>query len=166
MTGMDREKDVLIRFLDQQRSHVFGILDGLTDEQLRKPTLPSGWSCLGLVKHLALGDEHYWFRCIMGGEPLDFFPEGRGSDWEVGSDESADDILALYRDEIAHSNAIIEVTSLDTPPRQDDPWWGEWSAAFTDFRYIMMHVIAETACHAGHLDAAAELIDHRQWVVN
>jgi hypothetical protein len=71
----------------------------------------------------------------------------------------------LYREEIAHSDAIIETISLNTPPRQRDPWWGEWAARFTDLRYIIMHVITETACHAGHLDAAAELIDQRQWVV-
>ena len=36
---------------------------GLTEEQLTRPVLPSGWHCLGMVKHLALSDEHYWFRC-------------------------------------------------------------------------------------------------------
>jgi hypothetical protein len=34
-----------------------------------------------------------------------------------------------------------------------------------DFRFIMLHVITETACHAGHLDAARELLDRRQWIV-
>jgi hypothetical protein len=73
MFGMDHDKDLLLRFLGQQRSHVFGILEGLSEEQLRAPMLPSGWSCLGMVKHLALSDEHYWFRCIMAGEPLSLF---------------------------------------------------------------------------------------------
>lgn len=165
MSDLDVEKDVLRRFLEQQRKHVTGILDGLSEEDLRRPVLPSGWSCLGMVKHLALSDEHYWFRCIMAGQPLSFFPEERGWDWTVSPDESAADIVALYRDEIAHSNAIIDATPLDAPPRQQDPWWGDWAAKFTDLRYVMLHVIAETACHAGHLDAAAELIDGRQWVV-
>jgi hypothetical protein len=59
---MDHETRVLLQFLDQQRNHVLGILNGLSEEQLRQPLLPSGWSCLGMVKHLALADEHYWFR--------------------------------------------------------------------------------------------------------
>jgi hypothetical protein len=165
MSGMDQEKDVLLRFLERHRSHVLGILDGLSEEDLRRPVLPSGWSCLGMVQHLALADEHYWFRCIMAGEPLDFFPGQRGSDWVLNPADSAADILTLYRDEIARSNAIIEATPLDAPPRQKDPWWGEWGNQITDLRYILLHVIGETACHAGHLAAAAELIDGRQWVV-
>ena len=58
MSDLDVEKDVLRRFLEQQRKHVAGILDGLSEEDLRRPVLPSGWSCLGMVKHLALSDEH------------------------------------------------------------------------------------------------------------
>jgi hypothetical protein len=50
-------------------------------------------------------------------------------------------------------------------PRQPDPHWQEWGIDFPDLRFIMLHVIKETACHAGHLDAARELIDGRQWIV-
>ena len=38
-------------------------------------------------------------------------------------------------------------------------------APFPDLRFIMLHVMKETACHAGHLDAVRELIDGRQWIV-
>jgi len=73
---MDEEKALLLDFLEGERGHVLGILDGLSDEQLRRPVLPSGWNCLGMVKHLALSDEHYWFRCVVGGEDFGFFPPG------------------------------------------------------------------------------------------
>ena len=73
---MDPEAELLRDFLDQQRNHVLGILEGLDDEQLRRPVLPSGWNCLGMIKHLALADEHYWFRSVVGGESFDFFPQG------------------------------------------------------------------------------------------
>ena len=118
-----------------------------------------------MVKHLALSDEHYWFRCVVAGESFDFFPEGDNADWQVAPGETAEDIFALYRDEIAHANAIIEATPLDEPPRQLDPRWGEWGKRFTDLKFVMLHVLKETACHAGHLDAAAELLDGRQWIV-
>jgi hypothetical protein len=52
---------------------------------------------------------------------------------------------------------------LEAPPRQRDPWWGDWEVP--DLRFILLHVIAETACHAGHLDAGRELLDGRQWLV-
>ncbi len=63
---------------------MLGILEGLTDEQLRRPVLPSGWHCLGMVKHLALADEHYWFRSVVGGESFGFFPQGPNAEWQLG----------------------------------------------------------------------------------
>jgi Protein of unknown function (DUF664) len=163
---MDQRTEVLQEFLDIQRNHVLGSLEGMTEEQLRRPVLPSGWSCLGLVKHLALSDEHYWFRCVVAGEPLEgWFPEGPDAEWQVGPDETAEDVFALYRAEIERSNEIIAATPIDMPPRQLDPRWGEWGKRFTDLGFVMMHVITETAVHAGHLDAVVELIDGRQWIV-
>jgi hypothetical protein len=163
---MDEETQRLLDCLEQQRNHVVGIVEGLSEEQLRRPILPSGWSVLGMVKHLALDDEHYWFRCIVGGESLDFFPDRSDNDrgaWDVAPGESSEHVFDVYRDEIARSNAVIAITPLHAAPRQRDPWWGNWDVP--DLRFIMLHVIAETACHAGHLDAARELLDGRQWIV-
>ena len=160
---MDDETRALLDCLNRQRDHVLVILEGLSEEQLRRPVLPSGWHCLGMVKHLALSDEHYWFRSIVAGESLDFFPVGDRADWQVGPSEPAQDVFDLYRDEIQRANAIIAATPLDAPPRQRDEWWGDWQVP--DLRYIMLHVIAETACHVGHLDVVRELIDGRQRIV-
>jgi uncharacterized damage-inducible protein DinB len=164
MTPEASETQMLRNTLDRQRQHVLGILGGLSEDQLTQPVLPSGWSCLGLVNHLALDVEHYWFRCILGGEPLDFFAEAhaRGG-WEVGSIGSAGEVLDLYRAEIERANAVLSVTNLETAPRQRDDWWGDWDVP--NARFVILHVIAETACHAGHLDATRELLDGRQWVV-
>jgi hypothetical protein len=172
---VNREKEVLLGQLDSQRRHVLGILEGLSDEQLRRPVMPSGWNCLGLVQHLALSVEHYWFRCVVAGEPLDSFPEGQNADWQVDSGKSAEDVFDLYRDEIARSDAIITATSLDAAPKQPDERWAEWGMScghcwgcttrdFPDQRSVIMHVITESAVHAGHLDATRELIDGRQWI--
>ncbi len=54
---MSDETQVLLQFLDTEREHVLGSLEGLSEDQLRRPVLPSGWNCLGLVKHLALADD-------------------------------------------------------------------------------------------------------------
>lgn len=165
MSDASREMQLLQAHLDSQRRHVLGAIDGLSDEELRRPVLPSGWHCLGMLKHLALSDEHYWFRCVVAGEPLDFFPEGPNADWQVEPDESADDIVELYRSEIRRSDEILAASSVDEPPKQPDPQWEEWGMAFPDLRSIVLHVITETAVHAGHLDAVRELVDGRQWVV-
>lgn len=159
------EKELLQRRLAGQRAHVLGILDGLSDEQLRRPVLPSGWHCLGLLQHLALSDEHYWFRCVVGGEPLDYFPSEPNGDWIVDPGRPASDVLEQYRDEIAHADAIIAATDLEAPPAYTDPQWAQWGMSFPDLRTIMLHVLVETSVHAGHLDAVRELIDGRQWIV-
>jgi hypothetical protein len=160
------EKVALLACLDGQREHVLGILEDLSEEQLRRAVLPSGWSSLGLVKHLAESDEHYWLRCIMAGESLSYFPDhnldGDG-DWRVSPGETPAEIFGLYREEIARSNEIIRATDLDAAPAQRDGWWGDWDVP--DLQFVLLHLIAETACHAGHLDAVRELIDGRQWVV-
>jgi hypothetical protein len=162
---VEADRAQLHKSLTVQRQHVLGILDGLSESQLRQPVLPSGWNCIGLVRHLALEVEHYWFRCIIAGESLDYF--GGGDDqkdaWQLGPDETPASILDLYRDEIARADDIIASTALAAPPAQRDAWWGDWDVP--DLRFVLFHVLAETACHAGHLDAARELLDRRQWVV-
>src|SRR5262245_21861931 len=162
---INREMELLLRSLDAQRRHVLGTLDGLSEEQLRRPVLPSGWHCLSLIKHLAWSDEHYWFRCVVAGEPTDDLPEEASGDWRVGAGESATDVFEHYRDEIRRSNAILSETSLDAAPKQPDTSWATCGVDFPDVRSVVMHMVTETAVHAGHLDAVRELIDGRQWLV-
>lgn len=160
--AMIRESKALLSSLNEQRDHVLGILAGLPDEALRRPVLPSGWTCLGLVRHLAIDVERFWFRSIFAGQQV----EPRESDaavWQVSSDESAEAILDLYRHEIELANAIIAAADVDTAPASWPDEWGGWR--LHDLREIILHVIAETACHAGHLDAVRELIDGRTWLV-
>jgi hypothetical protein len=159
------ERDLLIERLDGQRHHVLTQLDGLSDEQLRRPVLPSGWSCLGLVRHLTLSDERYWFEVVVAGGPLDFWPEGDNGDWQVRPDEPAADVLAAYRSAIARSNEIISTRRLGDPPKQPEPWWHDAGLDFPDVRTVVVHVLVETSVHAGHLDVVRELLDGRQHLV-
>ena len=140
-------------------------LEGLTDEQLRRPVLPSGWSCLGLVRHLTLSDERYWFEVVVAGEPLDFWPEGDNGDWRVEPDEPVEDVLEAYRSAIVRSDEIITARHLDAAPAQPEDWWESAGLQFPDLRTVLVHVLVETATHAGHLDAVRELLDGRQYLV-
>lgn len=164
-TPLDAERALLLSRLRGQRRHILDQLQGLSDAQLRASALPSGWSCLGLVRHLTLSDERYWFEVVMAGGPLDFWPEGDNGDWIVGSDESADDVIDAYRAAADASDSLIEATPLDTPPGRPEQWWAAAGMAFPDLRTVLVHVLVETATHAGHLDAARELIDGRQYIV-
>jgi len=163
-TETSAERDLLLRRLAGQRRHVLDQVEGLSDEQLRRPVLPSGWSCLGLLRHLTLSDERYWLGVVMAGEPLDFWPEGTNADWLVHDDEPAASVIAAYREAIERSDAIIASLSLDAPPATVEAWWAESGQAFPDLRTVLVHVLVETATHAGHLDAVRELLDGKQYL--
>ena len=158
---VDEEKDALLAALDSQREHVLGTLDGLPEDALRRPALPSGWTPLGMVRHLALEVEQFWFRGAVAGEPITLTSGDEA--WQVPPDASAAAILDLYRDQIARADAIIAATPIDAMPK----WWPDFFANFPPrpLRKTMLHVITETATHAGHLDAARELLDGTQWLV-
>ncbi len=160
---MSTEGKALLESLTGQRRHVLGILEGLSEEDLRRPVLPSGWTCLGLVHHLALDVERFWFRAVMAGEPMEAGDDAEDA-WQVGPDVPADAVLDLYCREIELADAIISAIDVDTAPawRPEDLFG---SFRLDDLREIMLHVITETACHAGHLDAVRELIDGRRWMV-
>lgn len=163
---VDDEMTTLRAALSSQRNHVLSALDGLSDHQLAQSVMPSGWSCAGLVKHLALSDEHYWLRSIVGGESLDdFFPEGDGADWVLAASETPASVLALYRAEIAAADRALDGLAATDPPAQRDPLWDQWGIDVPTVRSIMLRMIIETATHAGHLDATRELLDGKQHLV-
>jgi hypothetical protein len=157
---MDVTKEALLESLDGQRAHVLGILDGLDDGALRRAVLPTGWNCVGMLHHLAVEVEEFWFGHIVAGEPLR--PSGEtASAWTVNPTTAPEEVIALYRARISQADEIIRATPLDAEPKQWPDFFGTWR--LPDLRAIL-HVITETACHAGHLDAARELIDGRTWL--
>jgi hypothetical protein len=72
------------------------------------------------------------------------------------SGEPSAEIIGFCRDQCARSDAVLAVTPLSAPPRgrHGDPETGEPP----DVRWVVLHMIEETARHAGHLDIAGELI--------
>jgi len=160
--GMDTTKEALLETLDAQRQHVLGSLEGLDAAALRQRTLPTDWTCVGMVQHLALDVERFWFRQTVAGEPFDDSGDSTSA-WVVEPTVPPEGILALYRDEIDRANTVIRATPLEAAPEQWAEHFGSWR--LPDLRAIILHVIVETACHAGHLDAARELIDGKTWLI-
>jgi Protein of unknown function (DUF664) len=161
---VNAETETLLAYLKAQRRHVLGTLEGLDEAALRRPVLPSGWTCVGMVSHLAIDDECFWFRAVVAGEPavIDMVNE-RSDAWHVADDVPVKDIIDLYRREAGLADAIIAAADLEREPAYWPSFFGEWR--LDNVREVLLHVIAETACHAGHLDAARELLDGRQWMV-
>jgi uncharacterized damage-inducible protein DinB len=158
--GYGSEKDLLVAKLDAQREHILGALEGLSDEQLRRPVLPTGWTCLGLVQHLTQDVELHWFAEVFAGQPA---PESRQG-WTVSDDAPAQDVLAAYRAATARANEVIAGHDLLAAPLAwPEGRFGGWR--LHDLRQMILHVVTETACHAGHLDAARELLDGQTWLI-
>src|SRR5260221_13913278 len=106
---MTKESQVLLSSLAAQRNHVLGILEGLSEEDLRRPILPSQWTCAGLVHHLAIDVEQFWFRAVVAGEPMpDDEPDNA---WQVPADLTATAVLDAYRRGIDVAGAIMCPTS-------------------------------------------------------
>lgn len=155
-------KNALLESLGGVRRHVLGILDELDEAALAKPALPSAWTSLGLVRHLALDVERFWFRAVIAGD-RSVIDALDGDAWQVPDGTPAQEILDLYRMETALADAVLRDVDLAAAPK----WWPDF---FGDFRLdtageVILHVLTESATHAGHLDAARELIDGRQWMV-
>ena len=147
------EKESLKVALDRHRDAVLWKLEGLDDEQLRRPMVPSGTSLLGLVKHLA-AVEYGWFCDTFGreAEPLPFDDDDPDADLRIEPGETTEDVLAFYgRARAAADQAIDELDIEDT----GTAWFGE---AVT-MRWVLIHMVEETARHAGHVDILRELID-------
>ncbi|MGF1425436.1 DinB family protein [Kitasatospora sp. LaBMicrA B282] len=161
----DTELTTLLGVLTSKRAHVLGILEGLDEEALRRPVLPSGWTCLGLVHHLAVDDEKFWFRAVAAGDEA-AIEEILGSEedaWQPAPELSAAEVFARYRRECELADAFLAGADLDAAPGWWPEFFGDWR--YDNLREVVLHMITETATHAGHLDAVRELIDGRQRLV-
>ena len=147
------EKESLKVSLDRHRDTVLWKLEGLGDDDLRRPMVTSGTSLLGLVKHLG-SVEYGWFCETFGRptEPLPFDENDPESDMRARPDETTEDVLAFYgRARAAADQVIDELDVEDT----GTAWFGD---AVT-MRWVLIHMVEETARHAGHIDILRELID-------
>jgi hypothetical protein len=150
------EREMLRAYLDFHRATLAMKCDGLTDEELRRQSMPpSTLSLLGLVRHMA-EVERTWFRKVINREdiPLVWSDEG---DYQVAYDASTStraEAFGAWQAEVEHSRRIErEAESLDVVAHQ--PRWGE----DVSLRLVMLHLIHEYARHNGHADFLREGID-------
>lgn len=139
--------------LDRHRDVVLWKLEGLDEEQLRRPMTPSGTSLLGLVKHLA-ANEYGWFSETFGRktEPLPFSDDDPDADLRPEPQETAAEIAAFYGRSRNASDRVINELDLDAV---GTAWFGQE----VSLRWALIHMIEETARHAGHMDIVRELLD-------
>lgn len=148
------EREALVNFLDAQRHGLMRKVNGLDDESDRRAPTASSLSLLGLVKHAALW-ERRWFQVVMAGrhQPGEW-PETRAGDADlaVDAEDTVDQWVAYYRAQIEQSHAVVASMDLDTASARTD-------IIQCNLRYVLFHMIEETARHAGHADIIRETLD-------
>ena len=154
------ELDQLTRYLDLQRATILRKCEGLTQEQLAQPLPSSSLTLGGLLNHLALVEDS-WFRVRFSGEPDDH--RWAGVDWEADPDyefrTAADvqpaELRRRYEEACDRSRETVaaakSLDQLSVQPRANGRHF--------DLRWVMLHLIEETARHAGHADLLREAID-------
>lgn len=155
-------KDTLKNYLQAQRDALLWKVEGLGERDLRWPMTPTGTNLLGLLKHVG-SMEYGYFGDVFGrppAEPLPWLADDaeHNADMWATADQSRDWVVAFYRRACAHADETIDAFPLDAPG--EVPWWRP-DTREVNLHRILVHMIAETARHAGHADIVRELTDGR-----
>ena len=144
------ESEILRGMLYFQRLEIVRAITGLSAADAHWKPDPEANSLIEIVSHLAWV-EWGWFECIVGGLQADFPGDDRRRGFDVDPGESPEAVKAGYLANVARSNEIWDSTELDRTFDSDE---GKVS-----LRWIVIHMIEETARHAGHADITRQLID-------
>jgi uncharacterized damage-inducible protein DinB len=147
------EKESLHISLDRHRDLVLWKVDGLDDEKLRRAMTPSGTNLIGLVKHLA-STEYGWFCSTFGRDSVEveFDDDDPDADMRAAPGETTAEILDYYARARGAADAAITELSLDDVGTS-------WRGESVSLRWVLIHMIEETARHVGHMDILRELLD-------
>jgi uncharacterized damage-inducible protein DinB len=155
------DKETLHGYLRTSREALLGKLDGVSEYDARRPMTRTGTNLLGLVKHVAsvqLGYLGAVFGRPSERDDLPWFRDDAEPDADlwVPADETRASVVDLHHFSAAHSDATIEALDLDAVG--EVPWWSPEQRVVTLHR-ILVHLVTETARHAGHADILRELLD-------
>jgi hypothetical protein len=150
----ETERAGLSEFLEMQREALIDKLQGVSEEDARRAPTVSSLSLLGLVKHSAIW-ERRWFQVVVagrsfGGEWPEVHPQDENA-FQLTADDTVESVVAFYREQIAASQEIVGSFDLDAPCA--------WPEMAGNLRWVALHMIEETARHAGHADLIRETID-------
>jgi hypothetical protein len=149
------ERDALRSTLDWVRDALVRKIDGVSDTDARSTPTVSSLSLLSLLKHAAVW-ERRWFQIVFAGRDLpDRWPTVRdpeGATFALDDDDTVESVLAYYREQISISREILADGDLDARCARTD-------LADDNLRGVAMHMIQETARHAGHADIIRESLD-------
>ncbi|MHA7984343.1 DinB family protein [Rathayibacter sp. CAU 1779] len=154
------ERDILVGFLDYDRSAVGRKLQALSDADASTSVIPSGWSMIELAWHLA-AMERRWLRWSFLGEALqDPYPDADDSgSWRVPAGLTVAEVLDTLRTGGEATRRIVAEHDLDERAHLGGKYTGDDDQPLPTLRWILTYVVQEYSRHLGHLDIARELID-------
>ncbi len=165
MTTTDGERADLLESLAATRYFLRKSVEGITDDQARERSTVSELTLGGLVKHVA-ATEAQWARFVVEGTSAQEIPEDldwseRERQFTLLPDETLAGVLAAYAEVAAATDDLVRTVDLDrSHPLPAAPWFTP--GATRSARRVFVHVVAETAQHAGHADIIREAIDGRK----
>ncbi|MEV0704716.1 DinB family protein [Saccharopolyspora sp. NPDC050389] len=146
------ERTALLSFLQRQRDLVVWKVSGASDAVLRSVATPTGLTLPGLVRHLT-NVERSWFRRVFAGETglvFDWSDADPDGDLKVPDGVPMAELLAEYTAESARCDEVLRAAgSLDEVSALRD----------LSLRWVVLHLIEETARHLGHIDVLREQAD-------
>jgi hypothetical protein len=162
ITDRPANDEMLLDFLRAQRESVLAIVDGLDEKDWHRSVVPTGWTPAGMLAHLG-GAEWHWFQGVVAGRQPDL-PGDVDEDQPrydpltvvFTAEEPSAEIIEFYRGQCAQSDEVLATTPLSAPPIGKH---GLDNGEPPNVRWIVLHMIEETARHAGHFDIARELLD-------
>jgi Protein of unknown function (DUF664) len=157
---IDDEKGQLLAFLAQQRLVARIAAYGLTDAQARLAASASSLSVGGLIKHLAAVERSWTDTTLQRTRPDDGGRSDYRDGFTMGPDQTLAQTIADYEQAAAETDAVLADLPLDrpVPVPQGVPWFPDDIEAWS-VRWVILHLITETARHAGHADIVRESID-------
>ena len=153
------ERTTLTQFLDYQRATLLMKAAGLDRDQLNQRLPTSSLTLAGLLKHLSYVEDSWIQQVFLGRqlpEPWASAPFDSDEDWEFHSaaHDGPDTLRELYESSCARTRAGIEGAALDAVSVGASRSGSQFS-----LRWILVHLIEETARHCGHADLLREAID-------
>ena len=155
------ERDDLLEALTAHRGFLRHTVQGITDEQARQRLTVSELTLGGLVKHVAQ-TEKGWADFIVDGPQTMAMTEDSYAEHADGfvlrEDETLEGVLADYEKIAARTDELVRTCDLDaTQPLPEAPWFPP--NATRSARRVFVHIVGETAQHAGHADILRETLD-------
>ena len=151
------ERDALTWFLDLQREALVRKLDGVSDRDARRTPTASSLSLLAILKHSAVW-ERRWFQVLFAGRDFpDEWPTvevEEDADLVIGEEDTVAHWLAYYEEQVAQSRAVAAGADLGTLCARP-----EQARRGRNLRWVLLHMIEESARHAGHADIIRETLD-------